>query len=203
MSAEPRVDGRRLRAARTRAAILDAVLDLMGEGDLRPTAPRVAERAEVSLRTVYQRFADLEGLFVAASERQIERITELFEPIRPDVPLPERLRTYVRQRCRVLEVVTPFARAVEHLERSSARIRQEGQRLRELARQDVAATFAAELDELDDARRAVLLSSLDVVSTWRTWEALRGEQQQPAEAAEGIVRFQLAAALAAMGFDAG
>src|SRR3546814_6231042 len=56
------VDGRTLRAMRTREAIFDATFSLIDEGDLRPTAPRVAERAGVSVRSVFQHFDDLESL---------------------------------------------------------------------------------------------------------------------------------------------
>lgn len=60
-----RSDGRTLRAERTRAAIIDAHMALMLEGDPQPTARRVAERAGVSLRTLWGHFADLEALFAA------------------------------------------------------------------------------------------------------------------------------------------
>jgi hypothetical protein len=52
-------DGRVARSHRSRRAIVDAMRALHAEGDLRPTAPRVAERAGVSLRTVWQQFADM------------------------------------------------------------------------------------------------------------------------------------------------
>ena len=56
-----RIDGRLARSARTRHAVVDALLDLLGEGDLRPTAARIAERAGVSLRIVFHHFEDLRG----------------------------------------------------------------------------------------------------------------------------------------------
>jgi hypothetical protein len=43
----PPLDGRSARALRTREAIVDACIGLVEEGELRPTAPRVAERAGV------------------------------------------------------------------------------------------------------------------------------------------------------------
>ena len=57
------VDGRAARALRTRNRVVDALLDLIDEGDLRPPAADVARRAGVSLRSVYQHFDDLETLF--------------------------------------------------------------------------------------------------------------------------------------------
>ena len=44
-------DGRTLRSLRTREAIVDATIALLEQGDLRPTAPRVADQAGVSVRS--------------------------------------------------------------------------------------------------------------------------------------------------------
>jgi AcrR family transcriptional regulator len=61
---------------RTRSAVIDALLALYEEGDLNPTAVRVAGRAGVALRTVYGHFADLESLYAEASERELARTLE-------------------------------------------------------------------------------------------------------------------------------
>ena len=60
-----RVDGRTARSERTRNAIVDAHLRLIHEGDLRPTAERIAKQAGVSLRALWSHFSDLEALFAA------------------------------------------------------------------------------------------------------------------------------------------
>src|SRR4051794_41945585 len=65
-------DGRVARSARTKLAIVDALRSLHHDGDLRPTATRVADRAGVSLRTVWQHFDDLEALLVEAGRRDFE-----------------------------------------------------------------------------------------------------------------------------------
>ncbi len=67
-------DGRSVRAERTRTAIVDALLSLLDEGDVKPTAERVASRAKVSERSVFQHFSDREALFEAAAQRQYERV---------------------------------------------------------------------------------------------------------------------------------
>ena len=66
---ETALDGRAARALRTRNRVVDALLDLVDEGDLRPSAADVARRAGVSLRSVFQHFDDLETLFRVAGER--------------------------------------------------------------------------------------------------------------------------------------
>jgi len=74
-TAQP-IDGRSARALRTREAIVDACVSLIEDGELRPTAPRVAERAGVSVRSVFQHFADLPALHsavLAARQRDLPR----------------------------------------------------------------------------------------------------------------------------------
>ena len=84
-------DGRAARSHRSRRAIVDAMRALHAEGDLRPTAPRVAERAGVSLRTVWQQFADMETLLVEANRRDDEILRSLMKQIDPDQPLAARV----------------------------------------------------------------------------------------------------------------
>ena len=52
----------------------------------RPTAPRIAQRAGVSLRTVWQQFADMETLLVEANRRDDEILRSLVKRIDPDQP---------------------------------------------------------------------------------------------------------------------
>ena len=77
----PRVDGRTARSERTRNAIVDAHVSLIGDGDLRPTADRIAKLAGVSLRALWSHFADMEALFAASGQRILERRDASFEPV--------------------------------------------------------------------------------------------------------------------------
>src|SRR3954449_1707672 len=83
-------DGRAARSVRTRRAIVDAMRALHHEGDLRPTAPRIAERAGVSVRTVWQHFDDLETLLVEAGRRDLEIARSFVAPIEPSLPTAAR-----------------------------------------------------------------------------------------------------------------
>src|SRR6266496_687113 len=105
------IDGRTARALRTREAIVDASIALVDEGDLRPTAPRIAERAGVSVRSVFQHFDDLEGLYAAVADRLIERLGRLNITADPLQPLLTRLPDVVHQRSILLEAITPIRRA--------------------------------------------------------------------------------------------
>ena len=80
----PPVDGRRARRHRSRDLAVDALLDLLGEGVLRPTAQQVAERSGVSLRSIFRIFDDVESLNAAACARQLSRVRHLFVDVPAD-----------------------------------------------------------------------------------------------------------------------
>ena len=61
--APARIDGRRNRGEQSRRRIVAALMDLVREGVITPTAEAVAERADVGLRTVFRHFADMETLY--------------------------------------------------------------------------------------------------------------------------------------------
>jgi len=97
------VDGRARRAARTRDAVVEAILSLIGEGILRPTARQLSGRAGVSLRSVFQHFDDLESLFATAAEMQIARVMSMVEETRTTdgMPLPQRIAAFVGSRAKL------------------------------------------------------------------------------------------------------
>ncbi|MEO6317692.1 MAG: TetR/AcrR family transcriptional regulator [Acidimicrobiales bacterium] len=183
MQEAPPTDGRTLRARRTREAMVDATIALLEDGDLRPTAPRVADRAKVSVRSVFQHFDDLEALHAAVAERLVERVAVLVFPVAPDLPLDVRLDRFVRQRAVLLEAVTPIRRAADvhgpFSTEITARLR-DGQAF---LREELVATFEPELHRAGPERTEVL-DCLDAATSWATWEGLRaglGRSQSDAE----------------------
>src|SRR5205085_8213052 len=110
-TSRPRVDGRAARAQRTRTAVIDAILALIEEGDLRPTAPRIAERAGVSLRSVFQHFDDMDALVTEASDIALARVQPLMKPLPIDGPLDRRVAAWAAQRARIYEAISAVRRA--------------------------------------------------------------------------------------------
>src|SRR6059058_1625171 len=166
-------DGRAARSVRTRRAIVDAMRALHHEGDLRPTAPRVAERAGVSVRTVWQHFDDLETLLFEAGRRDLEIAQSLVTPIDLSMPAAQRVDALVEQRARMFEEMAPPWRAARVHAPFSAQIQSNRDTLMQLAREQVAELFAPELATADDAES--LLDALHIASSWATWESLRAD----------------------------
>src|SRR4051794_2745211 len=168
------IDGRTARALRTREAIVDASIALVDEGDLRPTAPRIAERANVSVRSVFQHFDDLEGLYAAVGDRLVERLAYVGLNVSPDTSLDERVQEVVRHRTAMLEAITPMRRAATVHAPFSQEVSARLQAGHDFLREEIAAAFAPELGAGNQGRRDdELLSALDTALSWTCWDNLR------------------------------
>jgi len=189
------IDGRSARALRTREAIVDALLALIDDGELKPPAPRIAQKAGVSLRSIYQHFDDLEALFAAAHRRYTERLLALIEEIPDDGPLEARLDAFCAQRARVMEAVTPARRAALLQEPFSERLREGRDRIYELGMLEVRRVFRTELEAVaSDAERDDVLAAVSMASSWEAWDQLRLGGLDP-EGAQRVMRMMLAALL--------
>ena len=191
MSSEIEVDGRHLRRARNQDAVVEAILELLREGHLRPSAREIADRAGVSLRSVFRHFEDLDALFSAAVERQMRRVSASFEFATPDGPLDERIRVFVRYRVSLFEEIAPVRRAAT----LEAPFRDPVQKALELShralRHQLVTAFDPELLSRPAKDRRVLLEALDVVCGWSTWETLRTAQSLTVAEAESVLERML------------
>lgn len=183
---QPLTDGRALRSQRTRASIVDATIALVESGELRPTGPRIAERAGVSVRSVYQHFSDLEALYAAVFDRMLDRVSHLLVPVDTSRPLRQRIDEFVQRRSELLEALTPLRRAADLHRPSSPVITDRMTDSQRFAREEVAAAFAPELAAADgDAD--IVLDALDLALCWPSWDALRTERGLSTERARAVV----------------
>jgi AcrR family transcriptional regulator len=104
-------DGRLQRSVRSRERILDSLCELVEEGDLRPTGQRVAERAGLSLRTVFRHFEDMEGLNREMHDRMERVLRPLAAGDSVSGSLVERVGGLIRRRTNLFEKGAPFLRA--------------------------------------------------------------------------------------------
>ncbi len=165
-----KTDGRTRRSERTRAAIIDAHMALMLEGDLQPTAVRVADRAGVSLRTLWGHFENLEALFAAAGQKTLQIQYADFEPVPPDQPLADRVDQFCRQRARMLEVIAGASRAAQIRLPFSHQLRVNRARHNDRLRGEIEELFADEV-----AGDPELVTALLIATTWPAWMGSRDD----------------------------
>jgi AcrR family transcriptional regulator len=183
------------RSAATRAKVVEAMLQLLEAGEPRPTAPRIAALAGVSLRSVFQHFADLEALFAAAADRQTERLAALLQPLPTSGSVAERAAALAAQRARVYEVAAPVRRAALLQEPHSAEIARRLGAFRAAMRNDVARLFTAELRPMPAGARRELVAALAAATSFSMWNTLRSHQGLSAAAARAVVARTLRALL--------
>lgn len=184
MTTTPTVDGRSARAQRTRDSVVDAVLALVAEGDSRPTAREIAERAGISVRSVYVHFDDLDDLFHAAANRHFESLSDLLVPIDATLPGTERIAACVDQRVRIHERAGAVRRAADQWAPQSPALAEVIRQGRLVGRQDLERLFGPVLEGRAD--HDVALSALDAILGAETWDGLR-EQGLSVDAAREVL----------------
>ncbi len=176
MTAPPsRTDGRTARTDRTRESIVDAHLSLIRDGDLKPTGERIAERAGISLRTLWVSFKDLEALFEASGVAVLAQERAAHRPIDLSMSLNGRIEAFCTQRAALLNLLAPQARAARIRAPFSQTLRRNLSRHVQLVRQDLDVTFAAEFATMSLADRAEIQDALLAATTWAAWSFLRDD----------------------------
>lgn len=192
----PPRDGRAARAVRTRKAVADALLNLIEEGDLRPTSKAIAERAGVSERTIFQHFEDLETLFSVAASRVGERIQRELESVPDDGDFDDRLGAYLDQLIYLHESTTPIRRASRLHEPFSPVLDGALQFWRDALRRGIDRVFAPELSAWgDETERREVVEALALVVTWSSWENMRRHSDFTKERARRVMELSFRAVL--------
>jgi TetR/AcrR family transcriptional regulator of autoinduction and epiphytic fitness len=190
------LDGRVARSHRTRAAIVEALVDLLEAGNPQPTVEEIAARAGVAPRTVFQHYADREALFAAVSAHREARLQELMGAIDADAPLAERIAEIVAQRARVYEWIAAVRRGALLMEPFSPSVHTSLEAFRAAKREELARVFAAELAARDEPARATLAAALGAAGSWSAWDALRAQQGLSVEDASAALALTLRGLLA-------
>ena len=188
------LDGRVLRAERSRASIVGALFELVGEGILTPTAQQVAERAGVGIRSVFRHFSDMESLFAAMDARLVSEVTPLLAEAHTGGGLRARARGLVERRVRLFERLAPYKRSANLVRWRSPFLRARHGALVRTLRADL-------LRWLPELRSAPtdLLEALDVATSFEAWDRLRSDQRLSRERAQAALERTVQALAGALG----
>jgi TetR/AcrR family transcriptional regulator of autoinduction and epiphytic fitness len=198
-----RLDGRALRARRTRSCIVAAHVELLASGNLRPRAEQITERAGVSVRSLWTHFPDLEALFRATAAEVLARQDADFRPVDPGLSVAERVEGFTRQRAEMLERIGPLARASALREPFSPSLRDYHRRHVERVLDEICALFAAELAGRRGPEHANLLHALTAASTWGSWSTLRDDLGLGTEAARAVMAMSVLTLLGSLSAQPG
>ena len=189
-----RVDGRNRRAAETRRKIIEAAKVMIAETSVAPTVVGVARRADVSVRSVFQHFHDVESLFVTVMD---SIRADLVVPEMPSAsrPLSARIESIVAAFTEMFDKVVPLRLAagqfVDHpalLERS--------QTARNELREATFEVFAPEFAALSEQEREQLADAIGSALSLDAWIVLRRRDGLGLERATAVWCLTLTALLA-------
>ncbi len=162
-------DGRTKRADDRRKKIMETLLAFYRENNFSPSIKELMERSQVSRRTIHYLFTDSEKLAEAMRDylRPSYQKLYIYEPISGS--LVERVRWLIQHRAKLFETIAPTRRAALHDMHRVRSIEKEQRGFAKMLRGHVKTTFTEELINAPDS----LLETLDMHSSWETWERFR------------------------------
>jgi len=164
-------DGRRKRSEDSRARIVQAMLDLVREGDVSPSAELVASRAEVGLRTVFRHFKDLDSLYREMSAVIEGELMALAATPFKAIEWRDRVLELVERRAWAYEKIGPFRRASEVHRQQSAALALDHAKMVEVSREILRRQAPAEF-----AKDRVCFEAIDLLLSFDAWNRLRRDQ---------------------------
>jgi AcrR family transcriptional regulator len=191
ISEAPLADGRRERSRSSRSRIVSALLDLVGKGEVSPSAAQVAEVAGVGLRSVFRHFEDMDALYREMGEVIEARILPILLQQPEGASWKDKILDLAERRAKIFETIMPYRISANLRRFESPYLMQDYRRMLRLEGESIDA-------HLPEAVRGDVTGArgLNVILSFHTWRLLRHDQQLPVEEAKAVVRRLLDDALA-------
>lgn len=171
-------DGRHARSKSSRAKIIAALLELVKNGDVAPSAAKVAQAANVGLRSVFRHFDDMDALYREMSEHIEATVMPIMLRPMPALPWRDCVRELTERRIKVFETILPFRISASINRFQSAFIMQDYRRMLRMERASLEAVLPPALVG-DKAQVDVL----NVPMSFQVWRILRYDQSLDVDAA--------------------
>jgi TetR/AcrR family transcriptional regulator, regulator of autoinduction and epiphytic fitness len=189
-----RSDGRNRRAAETRRKIISAAKAMIAETSTAPTVVAVAKRADVSVRSVFQHFGDVESLFVTVVD-SVRSDLVVLPPTPSNQPLADRIATVVDNLAQVFDKIVPMRVAAGQFANHPALI-ERGLAFKNELRQATFEVFGPEFALLSEPAREELADAIGAALSLDAWIVLRRRDGMSYERATAVWRRTLTALLA-------
>ncbi len=183
-AAADEADGRRQRSSRSREQIVRAMIELIRAGEMQPAAARVAEKANVGLRTVFRHFEEMDTL-----NREISAIVEA--EILPLVEKPFEGKTWrlqmdelLERRAHIYERVMPLKIAGSLQRFRSHFLMDDYNRFLRMERQGLKRVLPPKI-----VSDYILFSAIEMATGFQAWRRLRQDQRLSVADALKVLRF--------------
>jgi AcrR family transcriptional regulator len=164
-----------MRSARTKQLIIEAYLALLRDSPQIPTAAQIAERAGYSVRSVFERFADLHTLRVAATDYAFSQGAAQAATRDVDGDRQTRLKAHVETRGWICEQWLPLWRALIANQGDSAELRSRILLIRQAVIERIELMYRAELSTLAEPERRQVVIAIDALVDFESWARMRAD----------------------------
>jgi len=182
----PKVDGRRLRGARTKQRIIEAMLELVREGNPNPRVGEIAERAGCVARSIFDHFVSVNGLRGAATDYAMNQAIALAPLVDADADRLTRISAQVHTRAGTCERTLALWRLMLAGQSSSPGLRDKVTIARKLIGVQIEAIYRPELASLPEVERRKLLVTLEALTDFESWGLMREYHEMSFDDACGI-----------------
>jgi len=164
-------DGRKIRANNSRQKIVDAMLSLVRDGDIAPSAENVASTANVGLRTVFRRFTEMEVLYrEMIIEVQIKYIPPVLTPFSSH-QWQQQLLELMDRKAMIYEKIMPYRVAAQFHKHHSSFIQNNLTKWHGIERKILAEILPNKI-----VKDVALFNALELTLSFDSWLQLRLEQ---------------------------
>jgi AcrR family transcriptional regulator len=176
-------DGRKQRSERSRLAIVDAMLDIIMDGKMEPSAAEIAERAGVSARTVFRHFEEMDSLYSEMTERMEAQIMPIIQQPFTGEGWRAQLDQLLERRAMIYEKIMPLKIAASIRRFSSDYLMLNYQRFLHLERTGLENVLPEPV-----RKDATLLSAIEMCAGFQTWRRLRQDQKLSVKQSTNVVK---------------
>lgn len=167
------------------------MLDLVGTGDVQPSAAKVAETAGVGLRTVFRHFDEMDSLYREMSEAIEARLLPIMMKPFAATHWRDRIREMAERRAQLFEMILPYRISASLKRFQSSFLMQDYRRLLRLERSTIDAALPPEV--LADTTQ---VNMLYLALNFQSWRSLRHDMELDVAEARAVFVALVDAALA-------
>ena len=164
-------DGRKHRSQKSQARIVNAMLELVAQGNLEPSADQIADIAKVGRRSVFRHFKDMDTLYREMTDSIAATMGSIVLQPFQAADWAGRVIELVDRRAVGFEKMKPFLLAGQVHRHRSPYLKASHAQFVQMLRQILLGLLPKEI-----ARNADLVDALDMLLSFESWSRLRDDQ---------------------------
>jgi AcrR family transcriptional regulator len=164
-------DGRKHRSQKSQMLIVNAMLELVAQGNLEPSADQIAEIAKVGRRSVFRHFNDMDTLYREMTDSIAATMESIVQQPFQAADWRGQILELVDRRAAGFEKMKPFLLAGLVHRHRSAFLKAAHARFVGLLRDILVAVLPRDI-----ARDTILVEALDMLLGFESWNRLREDQ---------------------------